>query len=153
MLLLGVGVVGVQAALVAAGLLHGTSWLTWIIQQFDGLTASAWMVPAGIVLVLLGLWLVMMALRPRPSTAMTLAASTGVFLKPADVARLAVAAADQVDGVQDAKASASRGKVSLRIVGTGSSAIAGEVKQAVTERLSALDPPVKVSVRATGGSS
>ena len=84
---------------------------------------------------------------------MTLAASTGVFMKPADVARLAVAAADQVDGVQDAKASASRGKVSLRIVGTGSSAIAGEVKQAVTERLAALDPPVKVSVRATGGSS
>ena len=64
MLLLGVGVVGVQAALVAAGLLHGTSWLTWIIQQFDGLTASAWMVPAGLVLVLLGLWLVTMALRP-----------------------------------------------------------------------------------------
>ena len=69
------------------------------------------------------------------------------------MARLAVAAADQVDGVQDAKASASRGKVSLRIEGTGSSAIAGEVKQAVTDRLSALDRPVKVSVRATGGSS
>ena len=64
MLLLGLGVVGVQAALVAAGLLHGTSWLTWIIQQFDGLTPSAWMVPAGIVLVLLGPWLVLMALSP-----------------------------------------------------------------------------------------
>lgn len=153
MLLIAVGVVGMQAALVAAGLLDGTSWLTWTIQRFDGLTPSAWMVPAGIVLVLLGLWLVLMALRPRPATAMTLAASTGVFLKPADVARLAVAAADQIDGVQDAKASARRGKVSLRIVGTGSSAIAGEVEQAVIERLAAFDPPVRVSVRVAGGSS
>ena len=152
-LLIAIGVLGVQAALVAAGWLDGTSWLAWVIQQFDELTPQWWMLPAGIVLILLGLWLVLMALRPRPSNAMALTASTGVFVKPADVARIAVAAAEQVDGVEDAKASASRGRVSLRIVGTGSSEIAGEVQRAVTERLSALDTPVRVSVRTTEGSS
>lgn len=153
LVLIGVGVVGVQAALVAAGWLDGTSWLTWILEQLDGLTPSVWMVPVGIVLVLLGLWLLLMALRPRPAKDMTLDASTGVFLKPADVARLAAASADQVDGVQDVRASASRGGVALRVVGTGSSAVAGDVERAVADRLSAFDPPVRVSVRVTGGSS
>lgn len=150
-LLLGVGVVGVQAALVAAGVLTGTAWLTWVIQQVDGLAPAGWMLPVGVVLVVLGLWLLWAALRPRPRTAVALTAATGVFLKPRDLSRLAVAAADQVDGVQDAKATASRGKVSLRIVSTGASTVADEVRAAVTERLAALEKPVKVTVRAQGG--
>lgn len=151
LVLIGAGVVCVQAALVAAGLLDGTPWLVSLVQQLHGLTPSLWMVPVGVVLILLGLWLLLTGLRPRPSTSMTLAASTGVFLKPADVAKIAVAAAEQVDGVQDAKASARRGKVSLHIVGTGSSDIAEDVQRAVADHLSAFDPPVTVTV--TGGSS
>ncbi len=150
-LLLGVGVVGVQAALVAAGVLTGTAWLTWVIQQVDGLAPAGWMVVAGVVLVLLGLWLLLTALRPRPRTAVALTAATGVFLKPRDLSRLAVAAADQVDGVQDAKATASRSKVSMQIVSTGGGNVADEVRAAVTERLEALEKPVKVTVRTQGG--
>jgi len=150
-LLLGVGVVGVQAALVAAGLLNGTAWLTWVIQQVDGLAPAGWMVAAGVVLVLLGLWLLLTALRPRPRTAVALTAATGVFLKPRDLSRLAVAAADQVDGVQHAKATASRRKVSMQIVSTGGGNVADEVRAAVTERLEALEKPVKVTVRTQGG--
>ncbi len=150
-LLLGVGVVGVQAALVAAGVLTGTAWLTWVIQQVDGLAPAGWMVAAGVVLVLLGLWLLLTALRPRPRTAVALTAATGVFLKPRDLSRLAVAAADQVDGVQDAKATASRSKVSMQIVSTGGGNVADEVRAAVTERLEALEKPVKVTVRTQGG--
>jgi len=150
-LLLGVGVVGVQAALVAAGVLNGTAWLTWVIQQVDGLAPAGWMLPVGVVLVLLGLWLLLTALRPRPRTAVALTAATGVFLKPRDLSRLAVAAADQVDGVQDAKATASRSKVSMQIVSTGGGNVADEVRAAVTERLEALEKPVKVTVRTQGG--
>lgn len=150
-LLLGVGVVGVQAALVAAGVLTGTAWLTWVIQQVDGLAPAGWMLPVGVVLVLLGLWLLLTALRPRPRTAVALTAATGVFLKPRDLSRLAVAAADQVDGVQDAKATASRSKVSMQIVSTGGGNVADEVRAAVTERLEALEKPVKVTVRTQGG--
>jgi hypothetical protein len=150
-LLLGVGVVGVQAALVAAGVLNGTAWLTWVIQQVDGLAPAGWMLPVGVVLVLFGLWLLLTALRPRPRTAVALTAATGVFLKPRDLSRLAVAAADQVDGVQDAKASASRSKVSMQIVSTGGGNVADEVRAAVTERLEALEKPVKVTVRTQGG--
>jgi len=150
-LLLGVGVVGVQAALVAAGVLNGTAWLTWVIQQVDGLAPAGWMLPVGVVLVLFGLWLLLTALRPRPRTAVALTAATGVFLKPRDLSRLAVAAADQVDGVQDAKATASRSKVSMQIVSTGGGNVADEVRAAVTERLEALEKPVKVTVRTQGG--
>ena len=108
-LLLGAGVLGVQAALAGAGLLSGTAWLTWVIQHVDALTPAGWMLPVGLVLGLLGLWLLAAGLRPRPRTGVALTAASGVFLKARDLSRLAVAAADQVDGVQDAKATASRG--------------------------------------------
>lgn len=62
-----------------------------------------------------------------------------------------MAAADQVDGVQDAKATASRSKVSMQIVSTGGGNVADEVRAAVTERLEALEKPVKVTVRTQGG--
>lgn len=150
-LLIGLGVLGLQAALVYAGALTGTSWLTWLIQHLDGLAPAAWMLAVGIVLVLVGLWLLLTALRPRPRTSVALTAATGVFMKPRDLSRLAIAAADDVDGVQDAKASATRGKVTVRIVGTGDPQIRDRVQTAVSERLSALDKPVKVTVRAQGG--
>ena len=153
LLLTGLGVLGVQAALVYAGLLTGTSWLTWLIQRLDGLAPAAWMLAAGVVLVLLGLWLLVAALRPRPRTAVAVKASTGVFLKPRDLARLAVAAADDVDGVQDAKASATRGKVTLRITGTGDPQLSGRVTSAVEQHLTGLANPIKVTVRAHGGKS
>jgi len=102
-------------------------------------------------------------LRPRPRTAVALTAATGVFIKPRDVARLAVAVADEVDGVRDAKASANRRTVSVRIAdtvdpgdtaGTGDMAdtsVRDAVESAVTQRLSALDRPMRVSVTAQGG--
>lgn len=151
LLLMGLGVLGVQAALVFAGLLTGTSWLTWVIEHLDGLTPAAWMLALGVVLVLLGLWLLYTAVRPRPRTAVALNATTGVFLKPRDVSRLAVAAADEVDGVQDAKASATRAKVTLRITGTGDPQIGERVKSAVDQQLAGLAKPVKVNVRTQGG--
>lgn len=151
LLLMGLGVLGVQAALVYTGALTGTSWLTWALQRLDGLAPAAWMLPAGVAAALVGLWLLVGALRPRPRTAVALAAQTGVFLKPRDLSRLAVAAADDVDGVQDAKASATRSRVTVRIIGTGDAGIAGRVEAAVTERLAGLDKPVKVTVRSQGG--
>ncbi len=151
LLVMGLGVLGVQAALVYAGVLTGFSWLTWVFEHLDGLTPAAWMLPLGIVLALLGLWLLYTAVRPRPRTAVALNATTGVFLTPRDVSRLAVAAADEVDGVQDAKASATRTKVTLRITGTGDPQLGERVKSAVGQQLAGLAKPLKVNVRTQGG--
>lgn len=155
LLVVGIGVLGVQAALVAAGLLTGKPWLTWALQRPDGVTPAGWLLPAGVVLALIGLWLLLTALRPRPRTAVAVEAVTGVFLRPRDLSRLAVAAADNVDGVQDAHASATRRKVTVRITSTaaetGRDQVSDAVTAAVTERLSALQQPVRVIVRTVGG--
>ncbi|MEO7060746.1 MAG: DUF6286 domain-containing protein [Lapillicoccus sp.] len=154
-ILVGVGAVGVQAALVKAGLLTGKPWLTWALDRPNGLTPAGWMLPAGAVVALVGLWLVLTALRPRPRTAVAVRAATGVFLRPRDLSRLAVAAADEVAGVQDARASATRTKVTLRITSTAGEAdrdqVSDAVTAAVTARLSALEKPVRVTVRTVGG--
>ncbi len=151
LLLIGIGAVGIQAALVHTGLVTGTSWFDSLVEHVDGLAPAAWMVAAGVVLALVGLWLVVTALRPRPRTAIAIPAATGVFMKPRDVARLAVAAAGDVDGVRGAKASANRRKISVRIVDTGDAQVRDTVESAVTRRLSALDKPMRVSVTSQRG--
>ena len=152
LLVIAVGVVAAQTALVAAGALTGSPWLTTAVTAVNGLSPAAWMLPVGIVIALVGLWLVLTALRPRPRTGVALRATTGVFLRPRDIARLAAAAADDVDGVQDAHASATRTTVTVHITNTGANDTTAEaVKTAVAGRLSALSKPVRVSVRTSGG--
>lgn len=150
-LVIGLGVLAVQTALVAVGLLHGVTWLTWLINAANGLTPVTWVLVAGIVAVLLGLWLLWSSVRRRPRTAVALRAATGVFLRPRDLAALAVTAADDVDGVSDAHASATRTKVTLRITTTGDRSVGDAVKTAVTQRLEPLDKPVRINVKTTGG--
>lgn len=157
LLVITLGVVAAQTALVAAGALTGSPWLTTSVTAVNGLSPAAWMLPGGIVVALVGLWLVITAVKPRPRTGVALQAATGVFLRPRDIARLAAAAADDVDGVQDARASATRTKVTVHVTTTGANdttaqgGVADAVKTAVAGRLSALKKPVRVTVRTPGG--
>ncbi len=146
LLLTAAGVVAIREALVRSGLLAGPPWTEQTLRALDGLSAAAWMVPVGAALILLGLWLLLTALRPRRRTAISVTSSTGVFLRLRDVARLAERAAEQVDGVLAARARATRRAVTVRVRSTGSCDVTEGVRSAVSKRLSALDqiPTVKV---------
>jgi transcription termination factor Rho len=109
------------------------------------------MLPVGVGLALIGLWLLFVAFSPRPMTAVALKAETGVFLRPRDLARLAVAVADDVDGVSDAHASATRNKVMVKVTTTGDDSVGEAVKAAVAQRLEPLVPNLRISVRTAGG--
>ncbi len=141
------GLVAIRDSLVATGAFSGQGWVTSAVTQVDGLTPSPWLVPAGAVLVLVGLWVVLTALRPRRRTGVALRASTGVYLRPRDVSRLSTRAADGVDGVLDASASATTRTVSVRINTTGDAETEGKVRDAVADRLKQLDPVPSVRVR------
>ncbi len=151
LLLTALGVVAVREALLASGVLTGTAWLAPAGRSVSGLAAASWMVPVGAVLVLLGLWLLVAALRPRPRTATTVTSETGVFLRPKDVSRLAQTAAEQVDGVLAADVSATRRAVRVRVRGTAAADVSENVRAAVSRRLSALDSPPTVNVSLDGG--
>jgi hypothetical protein len=145
-LLLALGLVLLRDALVAAGALTGTPWLTTAVDGVKGFAPAWWLIPAGIVVGLLGLCLVLTALRPRSRKTLPLTSRTGVFLHTRDVARLASGAAGDVDGVLDASSAATRKKVTVTVHGTAEADLRDAVTTAVTDRLSALQSPPRVAV-------
>lgn len=142
------GVILVRDALVYGGALGGTPWIQQLARAVNGVTAAGWMLPVAVLLVLLGLWLLLTALRPRPRTALSLTSATGVFLRPRDVARLAQTTAENVDGVLSTTVNASRRTLTIQVHSTGATDVADHVQSAVTQRLSTLENPPTVKVSA-----
>ncbi|MCY7400470.1 MAG: DUF6286 domain-containing protein [Nocardioides sp.] len=147
LLVTALGVAALRDAVVATGLLGGTPWVLGAVESLDGLRPAPWALAVGVVLVLVGLWLVVSALRPRPRTGLALRADTGVFLRPRGVSRLATAAAEDVDGVLDASAATTRRAVSVRVTTTGDDSTSAAVRDTVSARLAHLDPTPTVKVR------
>ncbi len=149
------GVVGIRDSLVPLGAVEGEPWIDSVAGTVDGWQPQLWLVPLGIASVLLGLWLLLAALRPRPRTGIAVRAETGVFLRTGDVERLAARAASDVDGVLSARSSASRRKVDVRVRVTGGSATGDRVRTAVQDALQPLEimPTVQVKTAGAGGGS
>ncbi|MGL5817903.1 MAG: DUF6286 domain-containing protein [Phycicoccus sp.] len=143
------GVVAVQTAASAAGLVSGEPWLATWLTGVDGQRPPSWTPAAAVPAALIGLWLLLVAVKPRPRTGVQVSAQTGVFLRPKDVARLARATADDVDGVVDVSAAATRRAVTLRVGTTGDDGVAARVGAAVSDRLTPLarTPRVRVSMK------
>ncbi|MEO7234790.1 MAG: DUF6286 domain-containing protein [Lapillicoccus sp.] len=140
------GLVAVRDALAWAGVVAGEPWLRRVGTAVNGQQASPWLVPVAVVVLLVGLWLLVVALRPRPRPAIRLQAQTGVYLRTSDVARLSRGAAESVGGVLGAGSRASRRSVDVTVTTTGDDATHAAVQDAVTRRLSALESPPKVTV-------
>lgn len=147
LLLTALGVVAVRDALVAGDVLAGTPWLQAAITPLDGLQPAGWVLPVGLVLFALGWWLLLAALRPRPRTIFAVQAQTGVFVRPRDVQRLAVTAAEHVDGVLSAKASVTRRKVTVTATTTGDERTGDQVRLAVRDGLAPLASPPAAQTR------
>ena len=147
--LVALGIVGVHDGIVGAGWLQGSSWLLAVTERLDGLRPAAWVLPLGFALVLVGLWLLLVAVRPRPRKAIALTAKTGVYLRPRDVAALSIDAAQDVDGVTSASASASTRKMVVSVRTTTSDGMHDLVSQAVARRLSAVSQPPTIRVVVT----
>nr|WP_281372779.1 DUF6286 domain-containing protein [Kineococcus aurantiacus] len=146
LLLTAAGVVLLREALVAAGAVTGSPWLPTVAENLRGFAPAAWLIPVGVVVALIGLWLMVTALRPRSRKTLPLVSRTGVFLHTRDVARLASAAARDVSGVLEASSAATRRKVDVTVRATAGDGIREAVTSEVGERLSALRSPLRVSV-------
>jgi len=155
LLLVGLGGVGIRDALASANLVSGRPWSQQALETWDARTAPAWIVPVAVVLLLVAVWLVYVALRPRARNETRLQAQTGVFLSATSLRRLGAAAARDVDGVDAATATASLRRISVTVTTTPDQvdAVKARVNDAVTTRLSGLAAPprVRVRVRTEGG--
>ena len=123
----------------------GTSWLGVALKDIDGMRAGTWTVPAGVVLVLLGLLLLVGTFKPRRRTHVRVDGDADLWMSPTALAALARDAAEGVPGVARVSVSASATAVKLRAAAEQPDQIASAVEQAVTARLDGAD--VRVSVR------
>ncbi|GLP78393.1 hypothetical protein TUM20983_55030 [Mycobacterium antarcticum] len=160
LVLLGAGIVALRDTAVLAGWLDGQPFTTTAIEGIDGLTVSWWTSPVGILAILIGAWWVYAALRPRRRTAIPVAADTSVWISPANLARIASAAAQSVPGVLDARSSAGLRKIVVTAQTTSDEDVSKDgkqIKKAIAEAVGDtvndfLATPLKVSVRTrTGG--
>ncbi len=150
--LLAVAVVFIHDALVGAGAVSGTAWLAWFAEKANVISASSpWMLWAGPLAVVIGLVLVIAALKPRKSTHWAVG-DQGVFIGRGDAARLAANAAHSTPAVVDAQASVS-GRSTLRVtaatISTDTAAVTRQVDEAVRQRLAPLTPGPSVRSRVT----
>ncbi len=147
------GVLVLREALVAADALGGTPWLAPAVDSVDGLGPSTALMVAGALVALLGVWLVAVAFGRRVRTRLPVTSSAGTTIGVNDLARLAAAAADDVDAVLSARASATRKSVTVTVTTLEGDDVAEAVRTAVHDRLEPLvhAPAVRVVTRVTAG--
>lgn len=141
-----VGGVALRDAALALGWIRGGPWLPPALRAIAELRPAWWLTPAGAALAVVGVALCVVACAPRRRTARPLTAATAVYVRRADVVTVAAAAARDVPGVLNCRATASRRAVTVRCRITGGQ-LGDDVRAAVSEQLGRLDPAPRVVVR------
>jgi hypothetical protein len=142
------GAAGIRDALQALDVIQGDSWSAWLADRLKLLEPADWMLPAGAVAVLVGLWFVIAAVKPRRTTQWRVGADSAVWIRPQDAARLASGAASEVGSVLSATTSAGRRKIKVDAVATTDAThVTEDLGQAVTARLEPLTPLPRIRTR------
>ncbi|MFD7155003.1 Asp23/Gls24 family envelope stress response protein [Kribbella sp. NPDC059898] len=145
LVLVGVGGVGVAEMLRATGLLRGRvipdGWFGRAVVVEPG----GWLRSVGIAVIVVGLVLLVVALKPRRRT--HLAVGEIVWIRPAAAARLAADSAGKVDSVTAASVVAKRRRLQATVTTFGDpSRVHDEVGTAIADRLSTVTPKPRVRV-------
>jgi Family of unknown function (DUF6286) len=141
------GVAGVRDALQAAGVVNGPSWTGWLADKLEVLKPVDWMIPAGIIAVVAGLWFLVAAVKPRRVTHVAVG-HDGVWIRRRDVARLAAESAETVDSVISATAKSRRRTLRITVRATGDTERVGtNLDASIGQRLAGLSPPPRVRSR------
>lgn len=155
LLLIAAGVVLGRDVLIGTGAIDGAQWLPSAISWLDGLTAQQWMLPAGIGSAVVGLLLVIAAVKPRRRTHRPTSID-GVWMRKNDIVYLAKRTAADRPGVENAAATGSARKVKIRAT-TPAGADAGQVRAdiagAVNSALATLADSPKIVVKIKTGAT
>ena len=111
--LVGIAVVAVHDLAVDRGWATGSSWTGSLVDRLDGLTAGAGVVAVGVVLTLVGLLVLVAAVKPAPRTHQATPGEADLWVTPGAVRALAVGAAEDTAGVESARARLRRGRLSV----------------------------------------
>ena len=103
-------------------------------------------ITVGIIVALVGLWLLITALMPRPRTHMQVASPSSIWVRPVDVARKATASARSELGRSSISSKATRKKLIVDVEDDGSGHLDQRLAATLTEQVQRLNPPPHVKV-------
>jgi len=142
---LGLGVLAAYDATTLLGWVDAEPVGTPVLDTDLGVRPDTATTVLAVALVLLGLWLTWSALQRSARRGARLATSTGVWITYGDLERLVNGTAEDVDGVVSAHTAVSRRRARVSVQMTAPE-VREYVQVAVTERLSALQSPPRVTV-------
>lgn len=116
LLLIALAVVAIRDLAAAQGWVNGSPWSTSVLKPLDGLTPSTGLVIVAVLVVLLGLWIVWLSLKPAKRTHVRANVDEDVWFTRAAIATLAQTTADRTPGVISADATGRGRAVTIDIV-------------------------------------
>ncbi|MGX7693819.1 DUF6286 domain-containing protein [Gordonia polyisoprenivorans] len=138
LLFLGLACVGIRDLIVYAGWIDGTRWTTNTADWITRSTWQDWMWPVAVICVIVGLWLVWLAVKPRRRTHVPLGDFEVMWTRRGDMARRASAALLTVPGVEHATTVVTRRRAKVTVTASG-----GVDEQTMRDRVAEALAPVK----------
>lgn len=146
LLLLVAGIIALRDAAVGFGWLDGSSWIDTAAGWLDNRVHQTWMAIVAIPVAIVGLVIIVIALRGRARTAAPVSELTWIPFD--DVARVSSTAARTVAGVVDARSTATPGRLVVRVESLNRE-VAEPVRDAVSAAIADWVYTPKVDVRTT----
>ncbi|KQB84333.1 DUF6286 domain-containing protein [Corynebacterium oculi] len=142
--LLGLGLIALAGVAGRELWLHYTeeerqSWILPLLDDLSQGTFQQWMIPASIVAVIVGLFLILIALKPRRRDYLPVDSQVSLWARPVDLARNTTATAKRVPGITSASTQVRGGTVRLHATATtGDSTVQQRVHDDVHSNLDPL---------------
>lgn len=146
LLLIALGAVAIRDIAVRADWLDGREWSISAAEWIADLHWQEWMWPAAAGLVIVGLLLLWIAVKPRRRSHLRLAAPD-MWTRPGDLARRCSAAVTELPGVYDADTIVTRRKVKSTVHGRTGVVDRDQIAATLTDVVSVLESPSRVVVR------
>lgn len=124
-----------------------TSWLLPVFNTMASSLIDAKVVTLGIIIALVGLWLVITAFIPRARTHVRVDSPASIWVRPVDIARKATNAARAETGSTTVRSKANRKKLTVEIDDDGTGSTQERVTSLLNGEFSRLQAPPAVAVK------
>lgn len=122
------------------------SWVRPALDWLGSATVNPLGVTVGIIIALVGLWLIITAFKPRPRRYVRVDSASSIWMRPVDVARKATASARSELGRSNIASRATRKKLTVDVEDDGSQGLDQRLTEVLGSEMQRLEQAPKVRV-------